>query len=89
MSVGKRHILIEDFIENFNQEKYNHMKSVAASLFNFLDKKQNGKIEFLDLVTKLYPNLSAKHLETINIWSDEYNRNFNMDRKIKTNRDTD
>ncbi len=65
------------------------MKSVAASLFNFLDKKQNGKIEFLDLVTKLYPNLSAKHLETINIWSDEYNRNFNMDRKIKTNRDTD
>ncbi len=44
MSTGKKHILIEDFIENFNQEKYNHMKSVAASLFNFLDKHQNGKI---------------------------------------------
>ena len=41
------------------------MKSVAASLFNFLDKKQHGKIDFLDLVTKLYPNLSSKHLQTI------------------------
>jgi hypothetical protein len=69
MSMGKRFIIIEDFIENFNQEKYNHMKSVAASLFNFLDKHQNGKIHFLDLVTKLYPNLSQKHLETISIWS--------------------
>ena len=38
------------------------MKSIAASLFNFLDKKQNGKIDFLDLVTKLYPNLTKKHL---------------------------
>ena len=65
ISGGKKHILIEDFIENFNQEKYNHMKSVAASLFNFLDKKQHGKIDFLDLVTKLYPNLSSKHLQTI------------------------
>ena len=62
--------MIEDFIENFNQEKYNHMKSVAASLFNFLDKHQNGKIHFLDLVTKLYPNLSQKHLETISVWSE-------------------
>lgn len=45
------------------------MKSVSASLFNFLDKHQNGKIEFLDLITKLYPSLSQKHLETIKIWS--------------------
>ena len=66
MSGGKEFIRIEDFIENFNQEKYNHMKSVAASLFNFLDKKQHGQIEFMDLVTKLYPNLSPKeHLPTI------------------------
>lgn len=65
------------------------MKSVAASLYNFLDKHQNGKIQFLDLVTKLYPNLSSKHLETISMWSDEYNRNFNMDKKIKANRDND
>ncbi len=65
------------------------MKSVAASLFNFLDKHQNGKIQFLDLVTKLYPNLSSKHLETISVWSEEYNRNFNIDKKIKTNHDNE
>lgn len=63
------------------------MKSVAASLFNFLDKKQHGKIDFLDLVTKLYPNLSQKHLQTIQFWSDEYNKNFNCDRKTKPSRD--
>lgn len=38
---------------------------------------------------KLYPNLSAKHLETINFWSEEYNRNFNLDKKIKANRNNE
>lgn len=64
------------------------MKSVSASLFNFLDKHQNGKIEFLDLITKLYPSLSLKHLETIKIWSEEYNKNFNIGKKIRS-RDLD
>lgn len=65
------------------------MKSIAASLFNFLDKKQSGKIDFLDLVTKLYPNLTKKHMEIISIWSEEYNRNFNIDKKIKATRDSE
>ena len=65
------------------------MKSIAASLFNFLDRKQCGKVQFLDLVSKLYPNLSAKHKETIHFWSEEYNRNFNLDKKIKANRNNE
>lgn len=44
LSKGKKQIEIEDFIENFNQEKYMHMKSVAASLFNFLDKRAMGRV---------------------------------------------
>jgi hypothetical protein len=41
------------------------MKSIAPSLFNFLDKHQQGKILFLDLVIKLYPSLTNKHLNII------------------------
>jgi hypothetical protein len=65
ISNGKKAILIEDFLESFNQEKYNHMKSVAASLYNFLDKKQNGKVTFEELVLKLYPDLTKHHLKMI------------------------
>lgn len=65
------------------------MKSIAASLFNFLDKKQSGKIDFMDLVTKLYPNLTKKHMEIIAAWSEEYNRNFNIDKKVNANRDAE
>ena len=89
LSIGKKQITIEDFMDSFNQEKYNHMKSIAASLFNFLDKKQSGRVEFLDLVTKLYSNLTVKHKETIAFWSEEYNRNFNLDKKIKANRNNE
>lgn len=46
LSFGKDFIMIEDFIDSFSQEKYNHMKSVAASLYNFLDQDQNGKVTF-------------------------------------------
>jgi hypothetical protein len=63
------------------------MKSVAASLFNFLDSHQKGKIEFIDLVTKLYPSLPHHHLLTIKMWSDEYNCSFNVDKKIKASQD--
>jgi hypothetical protein len=65
------------------------MKSVAASLYNFLDKHQHGKVLFLDLVTKLYPNLTKQHIDTIKRWSDEYNRNFNVNKKIKVTQDND
>jgi hypothetical protein len=44
------------------------MKSVAASLYNFLDKKQTGKVNFIEFVVKLYPDLSKQHLKIINNW---------------------
>jgi hypothetical protein len=46
MSGGKKMILIENFLDAFNEDKYQHMKSVAASLFNFLDDDQNGSVTF-------------------------------------------
>jgi Ca2+-binding EF-hand superfamily protein len=54
------------------------MKSIAASLFNFLDKKQTGKVTFNELVEKLYPNLSKPHLDIVKFWIHEYNQNFNL-----------
>jgi Ca2+-binding EF-hand superfamily protein len=46
------------------------MKSVAASLYNFLDKKQNGRVTFLELVLKLYPDLTKTHLKMVESWSE-------------------
>ena len=86
ISGGKKIILIEDFIDAFSQEKYNHMKSVAASLYNFLDKNQKNRVTFYDLVLKLYPNLTSKHLQTIKTWCIDYNKNFNIEKKLKANR---
>jgi len=44
------------------------MKSVAASLYNFLDHGQNGRVSFKELLLKLYPNLTAHHIITIDRW---------------------
>jgi hypothetical protein len=76
-------ILIEDFIESFSQEKYNHMKSVAASLYNFLDHDQNGRVSFKELLLKIYPNLAPAHIATIDAWCEEYNLSFNIKNKVK------
>lgn len=38
---------------------------------------------------KLEPNLSQKCLESNSIWSDQYNYNFDMDKKIIANKDDD
>jgi len=54
------------------------MKSVAASLFNFLDIDQNGKVTFKELIQKLYPDLTPEHYEMIKLWNNEYNQNFNL-----------
>ena len=63
------------------------MKSVAASLFNFLDIDQNGKVIFKELIQKLYPDLTSEQYEIIKLWNNEYNQNFNLEKKIKTNRE--
>ncbi len=81
--------MIENFIDSFNDEKYNHMKSVAASLFNFLDADQNGKVTFKELIYKLYPDLTPEHFEIIKLWNCEYNQNFTLSKKVKTHREQD
>ena len=86
ISSGKKTFLIENFIDSFNDEKYNHMKSVAASLFNFLDADQNGKVTFKELIYKLYPDLTPEHFEIIKVWNCEYNQNFTLSKKVKTSR---
>lgn len=63
------------------------MKSVAASLFNFLDMDQNGKVTFKQLIKKLYPDLTIEHYQIIKLWNNEYNQNFNLEKKIKANRE--
>jgi len=65
------------------------MKSVAASLYNFLDHDQNGRVSFKELLLKIYPNLTNQHITTIDKWCDEYNVNFNIKNKIKVNRRQD
>lgn len=65
------------------------MKSVAASLYNFLDHNQNGKVSFKELLMKIYPNLTMQHIICIDRWCDEYNANFNIKNKIKINKNQD
>ncbi len=85
VSLGKITFNMEDFIMSFNHEKYSHMKSVAASLFNFLDKHKTGSITFNDFLVKLYPGLTQANFSLINQWSEEYNSKFNLERKVKAN----
>ena len=65
------------------------MKSVAASLYNFLDHDQNGKVTFRELLLKIYPNLSSQHLTTVDRWCDEYATSFNLKQKSRPNRRQD
>jgi hypothetical protein len=59
------------------------MKSVAASLYNFLDHDQNGRVSFKELLLKIYPNLAQGHIATIDAWCEEYNQSFNVKNKVK------
>ena len=54
------------------------MKSVAASLYNFLDQDQNGRVTFKELLLKIYPNLSNIHMMVVDRWIEEYSTNFNV-----------
>lgn len=65
------------------------MKSVAASLYNFLDHDQNGKVNFKELLLKIYPNLTPQHLITIDRWCEEYTVTFNLKGRTRPNRRQD
>lgn len=62
------------------------MKSVAASLYNFLDHDQNGRVSFKELLLKIYPDLAPHHISVIDLWCEEYNLNFNVKNKVKINK---
>lgn len=65
------------------------MKSVAASLYNFLDQDQNGRVTFKELMLKIYPNLTPLHLTVVDHWCEEYAANFNIKQRTKPNRRQD
>lgn len=65
------------------------MKSVAASLYNFLDHDQNGKVNFRELLLKIYPNLATNHLLTVDHWCDEYTATFNLKGRARPSRRQD
>ena len=65
------------------------MKSVAASLYNFLDHDQNGRVSFRELLLKIYPNLAPPHLLTIDRWCEEYAATFNLRNKARPTRGQD
>ena len=69
-------------MEAFSGDKFDHMKSITASLFNFLDRRQTGKISFADLIFKIYPSLSLKQFEIIKLWVAQYEKMFNSEKKL-------
>lgn len=65
------------------------MRSITASLFNFLDRKQTGLVTFEDLVKKLYPGLKPSNYATIMRWMDEYQKIYDPDKKRTTEKKED
>jgi hypothetical protein len=63
---GNNTINVKTFTKSFAGQP--HMKRVTASLYNFLDEKQQGYVKFEELLMKMYPSLEKHHLEIINHW---------------------
>lgn len=72
LSNGHSSISMSEFLEAFSSDKYDHMRSITASLFNFLDRTQSGSVTFNDLVRKLYPALDASRFKVIQEWVHQY-----------------
>jgi Ca2+-binding EF-hand superfamily protein len=68
---------MSEFLEAFSSEKYDHMRSITASLFNFLDRNQTGSVTFVDLVKKLYPALDEHKYRVIEKWVAQYESMYN------------
>lgn len=65
------------------------MKSVAASLYNFLDHNQNGQVTFKKLLMKLYPNLTPANVAAIDGWSAKYSSSINVKNRSKVKKQDD
>ena len=59
------------------------MKSVAASLYNFLDHDQTGQVSFQQLLIRIYPHLTAQHLQLIDYWSKDHANHFTHKKSTK------
>lgn len=69
LSPSKVALLIKlAFSDAFESEEY--MARVTASLFNYIDIKNNGKVTFAAFLRKFYPNFSDAHLKEMNKWVD-------------------
>ena len=75
---------MSEFLEAFSGDKYDHMRSITASLFNFLDRSQTGSVTFNDLVRKLYPALDEPKFKVIQQWVHQYESMYNSDKKRNT-----
>lgn len=62
----KRLLLISAFYDSFKDKDY--MKRVTASLFNFIDVNNDGKVTFESFLTKFYPDFKEKELQKIKKW---------------------
>lgn len=60
------------------------MRSITASLFNFLDHRQKGCVNFNDLVRKVYPGLEEYKYAIIEGWVRQYEKMYNSDKKRNT-----
>lgn len=84
LSSGHSSITMAEFLEAFSSDKYDHMRSITASLFNFLDHRQRGCVTFKDLVRKVYPGLEEYKYTIIEGWVRQYEKLYNSDKKRNT-----
>lgn len=67
MSDDDQKMTLKSFVRSFSKNPL--LQKVSAGLFNFLDDKSLGYVTFEDLLKKLYPDLSKKEYDAIQIWS--------------------
>lgn len=51
--------------------KSDHLRRIAVSLFNFLDKDQNGYLSFEEMLYKIIPGATKDHVNKMMSWVKE------------------
>lgn len=51
--------------------KSDHLRRIAVSLFNFLDKDQNGFLSFEEMLYKIIPGATKDHVNKMLSWVKE------------------
>lgn len=60
-SESKPYIYLEDYIRQ--QSSKPQIKQIVNDLFNFIDMKQQGRIDFMTYMECIYPQLEREHKE--------------------------